>query len=277
MSDRAEQLNICSSYTWEKGVGGNESISVKMEHGNCMKQIQSVKDKSVDMIFTDLPYGTTQNEWDECIDLEELWTQYSRVIKDDGCIALWGQPPFTFQLAAAATVPFRYEWIVEKTSATGFLNAKKMPMKAHESVLVFYKKLPTYHPQITEGHSPVHNYTKHTSDGSNYGSTKLGISGGGKTTRYPRDVITFKWDKQTCRLAPTQKPVAACEYFIKTYTDPGELVLDTCFGSASTAIACINTGRSFLGYELSEKYFRIGADRVRDRLTETLCRPSAAN
>lgn len=239
---------------------------IVMNRGDCITLMDSVPDKSVDMIFSDLPYAATHNAWDKMLPLDALWRQYARIIKDNGCICLWGQPPFTFRLASAATVPFRYEWVIEKTSATGWLNAKRMPLKAHESILVFYRKLPTYHPQMSEGHEPVHNYTKRTSDGSNYGKTRTGISGGGSTTRYPRDVLSFKWDKQTSRLAPTQKPVAACEYFIRTYTDPGDTVLDSCFGSGSAAVACVNTGRRFIGMELNEEYFQIGVERVQKHI-----------
>lgn len=156
----------------------------------------------------------------------------------------------------------RYEWIVEKTKATGHLNAKKAPMKAHEKVLVFYKKAPVYNPQITEGHKPTHFYTKHTTDGKCYGKTKIGISGGGKTTRYPRDVIRYKWDTQKSALHPTQKPVALLEYFIRTYTNPGDVVLDNCMGSGSTGVACVNTGRRFIGIELDEAYYSIAANRI---------------
>ena len=157
---------------------------------------------------------------------------------------------------------FRYEWIVEKTKATGHLNAKKMPMKSHENVLIFYDKLPKYNPQMTTGHSPVHSYTKHTDDGSCYGKTKTGISGGGSTERYPRDVLKFSWDTQKSALHPTQKPVALCEYFIRTYTDEGDTVLDNCMGSGTTGVACVNCNRNFIGIEKEESYFNIAQNRL---------------
>lgn len=162
----------------------------------------------------------------------------------------------------------KYEWIWEKTTATGHLNSKKMPMKAHENILVFYKKLPTYNPQKTTGHTPVHSYTKYQDDGSNYGKTKIGISGGGSTERYPRDIIIFKTDKQYCSLHPTQKPVALLEYLIKTYTNENELVLDNCMGSGSTGIACINTNRRFIGIEKDDKYFNIAKERIENHIKE---------
>ena len=156
----------------------------------------------------------------------------------------------------------RYEWIVEKTKATGHLNSKRAPMKAHENILIFYEKSPVYNPQMTTGHKPVHSYTKHTNDGCNYGPTKAGISGGGSTNRYPRDVLQFKWDTQKSSLHPTQKPVALLEYLIKTYTNPGEAVLDNCMGSGSTGVACVNTGREFIGIELNSGYFEIAKNRI---------------
>lgn len=232
--------------------------------GDCLKIMPQIPDKSIDMIFADLPYGTTHNEWDKPLDLGKLWKEYERIIKDNGCIALWAQSPFDKILACSNLKLFRYEWIIEKTKATGHLNAKKMPMKAHENVLIFYKQLPTYNPQITDGHTPVHSYTKHTTDGSNYGKTKIGISGGGSTKRYPRDVLKFSWDTQKSRGHPTQKPVAACEYFIKTYTNTGDTVLDNTMGYGSTAIAAYNLDRNFIGIELSKEIF----DAADERITE---------
>jgi site-specific DNA-methyltransferase (adenine-specific) len=156
----------------------------------------------------------------------------------------------------------RYEWIWEKTTATGHLNARKMPMKAHENILIFYKNLPVYNPQKTTGHKPVHSYVKHQDDGSNYGKTKAGISGGGSTERYPRDVLLFPTDKQKEALHPTQKPVALCEYLIKTYTNEGMVVLDNCAGSGTTGIACKNLNRDCILIEKEKEYYDIIKDRV---------------
>ena len=196
------------------------------------------------------------------MDLSRLWPEYERIIKDDGCIALWAQSPFDKILACSNLKLFRYEWIVEKTKATGHLNSKKMPMKAHENVLIFYKRLPTYNPQCTTGHKPVHSYTKHTTDGTNYGATKAGISGGGSTIRYPRDVLKFRWDTQISNLNPTQKPVAACRYFIETYTNPGDTVLDNVMGSGSTGVAAYAAGRNFIGMELDKDMFNVSLMRI---------------
>lgn len=235
---------------------------IQLLQGDCLKVMNLIPDGSVDMVLCDLPYGTTQNKWDCPIDLDKLWKHYNRIIKKNGCIALFAQCPFDKVLGFGNLKMLRYEWIIEKTKATGHLNAKKAPLKAHENVLIFYKRKPVYHPQMTEGHTPVHSYTKHTTDGSCYGQTKTGISGGGSTKRYPRDVITFKWDTQKSALHPTQKPVALLEYLIKTYTNKGDTVLDNCMGSGSTGVACVNTDRNFIGIELDEKYFKIAKERI---------------
>lgn len=235
---------------------------MKLYHGDCLEIMKSIGDKSIDMILCDLPYGTTQNKWDIPIDLNLLWVQYSRIIKDNGTIVLFAQAPYDKILAVSNLKMFKYEWIIEKTRATGHMNAKKMPMKAHETALVFYKKLPIYNPQKTQGHAPTHFYTKHSDFSSNYNKTSTGISGGGNTDRYPRDVLQFKWDTRTSSLHPTQKPVGLCKYFIETYTNIGMTVLDNCMGSASTGVACLETGRHFIGIELEEEYYQIAKKRL---------------
>jgi site-specific DNA-methyltransferase (adenine-specific) len=231
--------------------------------GDCLEELLRVNDCSVNMILCDLPYGTTKrNKWDVKIPLEPLWEQFVRVLKSGGVVALWSQMPFSAELVMSKPDMFRYEWIVEKTSSTGFLNARKMPLKAHESVLIFYNSLPVYNPQKTTGHKPVNSYTKHVDNGTNYGSSMIGISGGGNTDRFPRDVIKFKWDTQKSKLHPTQKPVAANEYFIKTYTNEGDTVLDCCMGSGSTGVAALSTDRRFIGIELDVGYFNIAKERI---------------
>lgn len=243
-------------------------MRIDLIKGECLERMKDIPDKSVDMILCDLPYGTTQNKWDSIIPLDKLWEQYCRIIKDNGAIVLFAQTPFDKVLGCSNLKMLKYEWIWEKTSATGHLNAKKMPMKAHENILVFYKKLPTYNPQKTTGHTPVHSYTKHQDDGSNYGKTLIGISGGGSTERYPRSVQVFKTDKQKEALHPTQKPVSLLEYLIKTYTNENETVLDSCMGSGSTGIACVNTNRNFIGIELDDNYFNIAKNRINTYIEE---------
>ena len=200
------------------------------------------------------------------LNLEEMWMQLGRICKPNTAKLMFAQTPFDKVLGCSNLKELKYEWIWEKTTATGHLNAKKMPMKAHENILVFYDKLPTYNPQKTTGHKPANSYTKHQDDGSNYGETKVGISGGGQTDRYPRSVQVFKTDKQKISLHPTQKPVALLEYLIKTYTNEGDTVLDFTAGSFSTGVASLNTNRKFIGVEMNEEYFNIAKDRIEKSL-----------
>jgi len=231
--------------------------------GDCLSLMQQIPDGSIDMIFTDLPYGTTHSRWDTPIDLSELWNQYERIIKDNGAIALWAQSPFDKVLACSNLSLYRYEWIIEKTQATGFLNAKRMPLKAHEQVLVFYKQLPTYNPQMTHGHvrkvsSAVHK--RNCKKAESYGA--YGLTDYDSTDRYPRDVLKFKWDKQKVALHSAQKPLAACEYMIRTYTNGGDTVLDTCMGSGTTGVAALGLGRNFIGMEIDPEIYLIAQDRI---------------
>jgi len=235
----------------------------KIHYGDCLNLMQYIDDKSIDMILADLPYGlTNQNKWDEIILFKPLWEHYERIIKDNGSIVLTASQPFTSMLVMSNIKLFKYSLVWEKTTSTGFLNAKKMPLRIHEDILVFYKSLPTYNPQKTKGHKPVHSYTKHTSDGTNYGNTKVGIKGGGSTERYPTSILKFATDKQKSALHPTQKPVALMEYLIKTYTNEGDLVLDNVAGSGSVGVACIDTKRNFILIEKEEKYYEVSEKRI---------------
>lgn len=227
-----------------------------IECGDCLELMRDIPDGSIDMILCDLPYGTTKNKWDSVIPFEPLWEQYNRVIKDNGAIVLFSQMPFTVDLVASNYKDFRYEWIWEKLSASGHLNANRMPMKKHENILVFYKKLPTYNPQFTEGKPYVATYSTHS---SNYGKQKDNITTINDGKRYPVDIIKFNNDR--C-LHPTQKPVALLEYLIKTYTNEGEIVLDNCMGSGSTCVACVNTNRHYIGFELDPHYYDIACKRL---------------
>jgi len=228
------------------------------EQGMCL-----IPDKSVDLILCDLPYGTTRNKWDSIIPLDKLWEQYERVIKNNGAIVLFAQTPFDKVLGVSNLKLLRYEWIWEKTSATGHLNAKKMPMKAHENILIFYRNLPTYNPQKTYGHERKVSKAEHKVNcvmTSNY--NEHGLTSYDSTERYPRSVLLFPTDKQKEALHPTQKPVDLFEYLIKTYTNEGETVLDNCIGSGTTAIACIHTNRYFIGMELDANYYEIANKRI---------------
>ena len=232
----------------------------------CLNGMKKIKDKSIDMILCDLPYGTTaRNSWDEIIPFEPLWKEYERIIKDNGAIILTAQQPFSSKLVMSNPKLFRYEWIWEKTTARGHLNAKRMPMKAHENVLVFYKKLPTYIPQKTFGHKRKVSKAEHkTNCVATLNYNEHGLTTYDSTERYPRSVQTFATDKQKEALHPTQKPVALFEYLIKTYSNEGDIVLDNCMGSGTTAIACMNTNRNYIGFELDQKYWKLSMDRIKN-------------
>lgn len=236
---------------------------IKLKCGDCLELMKNIPNKSIDMILCDLPYGTTQNKWDTVIPLNDLWNQYKRIIKDNGAIVLFSQPPFDKILACSNLKMFRYEWIWQKENSTGFLNAKKMPLKIHENILVFYKKLPTYNPQMRLGFKPYRcKQGRHT---TNYGDYKRGHLTESNGERYPIDIINFQ---REVSLHPTQKPVALLEYLIKTYTNESETVLDNCMGSGSTGVACVNTNRNFIGFELDENYFDIAKTRINNALEE---------
>ena len=234
--------------------------------GDCLELMpKHIDDNSIDMIFCDLPYGTTKCKWDSVIDLPKLWSEYDRVIKDNGVILLFAQSPFDKVLGASNLNLLRYEWIWEKTKATGHLNAKKMPMNAHENILVFYKNLPTYNPQKTSGHKPVNSYTKSikegTADGEVYGKTGV-VSGGGNTDRYPRSIQVFASDTQKSKLHPTQKPLSLIEYMIKTYTNEGDLILDNTCGSGTTGLGAKNLNRNYIMMEQDPEYYETACKRV---------------
>lgn len=244
----------------------------KVLHGDCFDLMPiHVEDKSVDFICADLPYGTTNCKWDSILPLDKLWNEYKRVIKDNGCILLFAQTPFDKVLGCSNLDWLKYEWIWEKTQATGFLNAKKMPMKAHENVLVFYKNLPTYNPQKTQGHKPMNKYTKKATVQNKtevYGKVSTDISGGGDTDRYPRSVQIFSSDKQKNKLNgtihPTQKPLSLIEFFIKTYTNENDLVLDNVAGSGTVAVACEKLNRQYIVIEKEKSYYDIILKRILD-------------
>jgi site-specific DNA-methyltransferase (adenine-specific) len=226
-----------------------------------------IPDKSIDMILCDLPYGTTACKWDTIIPFEPLWAQYERVIKDSGAIVLTASQPFTSALIMSNPKMFRYEWIWEKTTATGNMNANKMPLKAHENVLVFYKKLPTYNPQMTEG-SPYSRTGKERygkrSVNEVYGSIADNRDIINVGTRYPRTVQKVAPEMKGNRFHPTQKPVALFEYLVKTYTNEGDIVLDNCMGSGTTAVAALSTNRKFIGFETEPVYIEIANKRIDD-------------
>lgn len=227
--------------------------------GDCLERMHEIEDASVDMILCDLPYETTRNEWDFEVHLPDLWSHYRRICR--GAIVLTSQTPFDKTLGASNLRMLRYEWIWEKGNATGHLNAKKMPLKAHENALVFYERLPIFNPQKTDGHQRK-TAVKRKDVTTNYGRQDFTEIGYDSTERYPRSVLFFSSDKQRSKLHPTQKPVALMEYFIRTYTNPGDVVLDNCMGSGTTGEACNNTGRRFIGIEKDPGYFSIATRRL---------------
>lgn len=236
----------------------------KLIQGDCFEVMKKIPDKSVDLVLCDLPYGVTaRNEWDIELHFNGLWKRYERIIKDNGAIVLFGQGLFTAKLMISNPKMWRYNLIWEKTQPTGFLNAKRMPLRNHEDICVFYKKLPTYNPQKTTGHIRKVSTAEHKrncKETTDYGEHNF--TSYDSTERYPLSIITFSKDTQKEALHPTQKPVALLEYLIKTYTNEGDLVLDNCMGSGSTGVACLNTNRNFIGIELDENFYNIAKNRI---------------
>lgn len=229
-------------------------------HGDCLEQMKNIKTGTVDMILADLPYGTTMCKWDSIIPFEPMWAEIERITTDNAAILLFAAAPFDKVLACSNLKLFRHEWIWEKPAATGFFNAKKMPLKAHENVLVFYKSLPTYNPQKTTGH--VRKVSKAKVVHSECYGKQIGVKHYDSTERYPRSVLKFSSDKQYNNLHPTQKPLALCEYLIKTYTNKGDLVVDFCMGSGPVGVAAKKLKRDFIGIEKEDKYYAIAEDRI---------------
>lgn len=227
--------------------------------GDCFSWMPTLADQSINLVFADLPYGTTNCKWDCQLPLDDLWAEYKRLCK--GAIILFSQTPFDKVLGSSNLNMLKYEWIWEKTNPTGHLNAKKMPMKAHENILVFYKNLPTYNPIKTNGHIRKTANRKKVDNSPIYGKQEF-HHGYDSTDRYPRSVIKFPSDKQKNALHPTQKPVALCEYLIKTYSNHGDTVLDNVMGSGTAGVACQRLGRNFIGMEIEKQYFDLAKHRI---------------
>ena len=279
---------------------------IKLYNGDCLEVMKEIPSKSVDMILCDLPYQVTKNKWDTIIPMndyiiandeslekdefylkqflkglskkeidkiwkenkkEGLWSYYNRIIKDNGAILLFGQDIFSAQLINSNLKMYKYKWFWKKDRPSGFLNAKKMPLKDVEEILVFYKKCPVYNPQFWEG-IPLHGmgtkYKEGNLGNNNYGKfashTNPSANREGDTKKYPRQVLEFK--RPHPPIFPTQKPVDLCEYLIKTYTNEGDLVLDNCMGSGSTGVACKKLNRKFIGIELNSETFNLAKDRI---------------
>jgi site-specific DNA-methyltransferase (adenine-specific) len=240
-----------------------EILENNIYQGDCFELIKGIPDGSVDCVITDPPYGTTENKWDKKVDLVALWKELYRVAKPNAAFLFTSQMPFTVDLVNSNRKDFRYEWIWEKSQGTGFLNANKMPLKIHEQILVFYRKLPTYNPQKWQG-KPLLNIKRSEIISKNYNNHKRTPYINPTGLRYPVDIIKCDYDslrhnstQKNKPLHPTQKPVALIEYLIKTYTNPGEVVLDCFLGSGTTAVAAINTGRKYIGLEKETEYIEM--------------------
>ena len=240
---------------------------MELKFGDCLDKLTEISDASVDMILTDLPYGTTACSWDSIIPLDKLWEQYNRVVKENAAMVFTASQPFTTILASSNIKNFRYEWIWQKPQGTNPMNAKIMPLKSHENILVFYKTKPTYNPQMAKG-TPYGGFKSETSTiGEVYGRAKSVHRDNPEGTRYPKTILSFKQEKG---LHPTQKPIPLMEYLIKTYTNEGDVVLDSTMGSGTTGVACLNTSRKFIGIEKDPIYFQKAQERISDRERNTL-------
>ena len=257
----------------------------KIYNMDCLEGMKYIDDKSIDMILCDLPYGTTACKWDTIIPFEPLWEQYNRIIKDNGAIVLFGIEPFSSALRMSNIKNYRHEWYWNKINAGNFVQAKNHPLKIIENIIVFSKNKVNYYPQMiqnSEEHTKelkAKNKNKKQSSLEQTVEDKYFVMASGKwksdtdeSVAYPKNIITISKFSNECnskhRLHPTQKPVALCEYLIKTYSKENELVLDNCMGSGTTAIACINTNRNFIGFELDKEYYEIAKNRINKHIID---------
>lgn len=241
-------------------------MNVDLRLGDCLEIMKDIPDGSVDMVLCDLPYGTTHNKWDSVIPFGELWVQYNRVAKENAAFVLFAQGLFYVDLVQSNRKNFRYDIVWDKMLKTSFLNANVTPMRRHEQIAVFYRRKPVYNPQFEEG-EPLHSIGNRTKikTNNNYGDYgNWGDHRKGSTEKYPSSLVAFRKPHPSKALHPTEKPVALLEWLVKTYSDEGDTVLDNCMGSGSAGVACVNTGRNFIGIEMDEKYFGIAGERIRE-------------
>lgn len=239
---------------------GASQIEIALHNEDCITGMMSIPDSSVDMILSDLPYGMTDCKWDGVIPTGPLWEQYNRIVKPNGAVLLFAVQPFTTTLINSNPKNYRYNWYWHKNNKTGAPFAKVQPMRCIEEILVFYRKAPTYNPQgLKRLKNPKINKTKVNGVYRQAKNESVQLY-----TNYPSHLLEFNGVSTLSpeRIHPTQKPVALLEYLIRTYTNPGETVLDSCAGSGSTAVACIRTGRNFIGFETDAEYFRKAAERI---------------
>jgi DNA modification methylase len=240
------------------------ALPSQLHLGDCLELMREIPDGSVDMILCDLPYGTTQNQWDSVIPFPDLWAEYRRIAKPSAAIVLTSAQPFTSALVMSNPAEFKYQWVWNKSKVTGVLNAKKQPLRNHEDVLVFYRRQPTYNPQGLTAFGKRRDIGSKRNGGTseNYGAISKTEDGNyfQESTGYPRSVLEIASEGKTVH--PTQKPVALMEYLVRTYTTEGQVVLDNCMGSGTTGVACANTGRKFIGIEKDAAYFEIARHRI---------------
>ena len=237
--------------------------NIELYQGDCLEIMKQISDKSIDMILCDLPFGITNNDWDKLIPFDSLWDSYNRIIKDNGAIILNCQQPFTSQLIMSNLKDFKYCWVWYKKQCSGFLNAKKQPLRNCEDIAVFYKNQCTYNPQMRFGKLQIKATGKGSDNYSEY-TYMPHIS----NEYYPTTLLEFSLPRFKDG-HPTQKPVELLEYLIYTYTNKNDTVLDNCMGSGSTGVACLNTNRNFIGIELDEKYFNMAKDRIMSHIPST--------
>lgn len=243
-------------------------MDYKLMQGDCIELMSSIPNKSIDLILCDLPYGVTQNKSDIIIPFEKLWSHYEGIIKDNGAILLFGQGTFYVDLVNSNRKLFRYDLVWDKQLTSGFLNAKRMPLRQHEQIAVFYKKLPTYNPQFTQG-KPLHSkgvtYKDKEHKNQNYGKFHMtDDSRAGSTEKYPTSILSFAKPHPSVAKHRTEKPIDLLRYLIRTYTNEGDLVLDNCMGSGSTIVAALLENRKAIGIELDKKYFDIAKERIEE-------------
>ena len=238
---------------------------IKLYNDDMFNILGEIEPQSIDLLLTDFPYGTLnkRNEWDVIIDYEQFWKYVDKICKPNAAIITTAQQPFTSKVISTNYSMFRYCLVWEKSKATGYLNSKKMPLKAHEDIVVFYKKLCTYNPQMTDGEPYDKGIAVRDTEAYGKQTKKVHVKNeSGK--RFPRSVIYFKTAESEGKLHPTQKPVALMEYLIKTYSNENDNILDPCMGSGTTGVSCMRTNRNFIGIERDEKYFGIAEKRIKD-------------
>lgn len=235
-----------------------------VSHGDCLELLGDLPDHSIDLILADLPYGTTRNRWDSVIDIDALWSQYRRVSKPNAAIVLTAAQPFTSILVCSNLAMFKVEWIWSKTIGSGQLNIGHQPLRTHESVLTFYAKKPTYNPQLIKG-DPYAVDRKPTYEGPGYNRQRR-VQVTNEGIRQPKTVLTVP-NPRIRGGHPTQKPVALFEYFIRTYSNPGDVVLDNVMGAGTTAVAALRTGRRFVGMDLDADYVAMSRRNIADART----------